>query len=98
MKVKILGSALANLEKGKQFYDGQELGPGDNFYEKLSPDIDTLAYYGGNHRKVFGFHHLLSKRFPHAISDAMDGPEIAVAYRVMSCRSDLKAHRRPFES
>jgi hypothetical protein len=37
---------------------------------------------------VFGFHRLLSKRFPYAIYYRIDGQRVAVVYRVLDCRRD----------
>ena len=42
--------------------------------------------YAGIHRKVFGFHRLLSKRFPYAIYYQLETGMGAVVYRVLDCR------------
>ena len=64
MKIIILPSAQSDLAAGFAFYDNQEEGLGIYFMESLFSDIDSLKLYGGIHRKVFGYHRLLSKRFP----------------------------------
>jgi len=86
MKIRILGSALRDLEDGRDFYERQAPGIGVYFQNCLFNDIDTLALYGGIHRIVFGFHRLLSKRFPYAIYYRIDGQDLAVVYRVLDCR------------
>ena len=67
MRIKILSSALEDLYGGRLFYQKQGEGLGDYFFDALFSDIDSLVLYGGIHQKVFGFHRLLSKRFPYAI-------------------------------
>ena len=46
------------------FTNGKAQACGEYFLDSLFSDIDSLALYVGIHRKVFGFHRLLSKRFP----------------------------------
>ena len=94
MKVRILASAIQDLRDGKEFYDRQELGIGDYFQDCLFSDIDSLVLYGGIHRKVFGYHRLLSKRFPYAIYYRVDPGKVIVVYRVLDCRRDPKRIRR----
>jgi len=94
MKLRILTSAIEDLETGKKFYDRQSPGLGDYFQDCLFSDIDSLVLYGGIHRTVFGFHRVLSKRFPYAIYYRVDGGEVAVVYRVLDCRRDPERIRR----
>ena len=61
MRIRILASAIQDLQAAKDFYDRQEPGIRDYFQDCLFSDIDSLILYGGIHRKVFGFHRLLSK-------------------------------------
>ena len=63
MTIKILSSAVEDLHAGRQFYERQEKGVGDYFFDALFSDIDSLVLYAGVHQKVYGFHRLLSKRF-----------------------------------
>jgi plasmid stabilization system protein ParE len=88
MKIRILGSALQDLEEGRAFYERQAPGVGDYFQDCLFGDIDSLGRYGGIHRTVLGFHRLLSKRFPYAIYYRVDDQGQAVVYRVLDCRRD----------
>jgi len=88
MKVRILTSALNDLAAGREFYDKQSEGVGSYFFDSLFSDIDSIAVYGGIHRKVFGFHRLLAKRFPWAIYYRIDSEGSAVVFRVLDCRQD----------
>ena len=63
-------------------------GLGGYFLDALFSDIDSLALHAGVHRKVFGFHRLLSRRFPWAIYYRFDAEGAAVVYRVLDCRQD----------
>jgi hypothetical protein len=67
MRIVNLSSALDDLARGFAFYEEQEPGVGHYFLESIFSDIDSLCLYAGIHRKVFGFHRLLSRRFPYAI-------------------------------
>jgi len=64
MRIKILASAVADLQAGRLFYEPQGDGLGEYFFNSLFSDIDSLVLYAGIHPKVFGFHRLLAKRFP----------------------------------
>jgi hypothetical protein len=56
MKVRILRSAFEDLATGLRFYDRQEKGVGDYFYDSLFAEIDSLVLYAGIHPVRFGFH------------------------------------------
>jgi plasmid stabilization system protein ParE len=88
MRIRILPSAIGDLEAGKEFYERQAPGLGDYFQDCLFSDIDSLLLYAGIHRVVFGFHRLLSKRFPYAIYYRLAGVDMAVVCRVLDCRRD----------
>ena len=49
MKIKILDSALEDLQTGRQFYENQVEGVGEYFFDALFADIDSLALYAGIH-------------------------------------------------
>ena len=95
MKIRILTSTRKDLADGRDFYDRQAEGVGDNFLDSLFSDIDSLALHAGIHRKVFefhfGFHRMLSSRFPWAIYYRPDEDGVVVVvvvYRVLDCRQD----------
>jgi len=47
VKIKILPSALADLDRGRIFYARQSKGIGDYFLDSLFSDIDSLELYAG---------------------------------------------------
>jgi plasmid stabilization system protein ParE len=85
MRIKILGIAEDDLEEGHRFYEPQADGLGAYFLDTLYPDIDSLAYFGGMHRVVLGYHRLLSKRFPFTVYYRVAGDEVIV-FAVLDCR------------
>ena len=93
MKIAVLPSALADLADGFQFYENQVAGLGDYFLESLFSDIDSLILYAGIHRKVFGSHRMLSKRFPYAIYYVTDAGTVYIK-AVLDCRCAPKFHRQ----
>jgi len=97
VQIRILTSAFSDLQSGREFYDAQEAGVGDYFYDSLFSDIDSLVLYGGIHRIVFGYHRMLSKRFPYAIYYRMDGSDEGVVFRVLDCRRDPRRIRVELE-
>lgn len=98
MKVRILSSALKDLSAGRRFYQKQGEGLGDYFFDSLFSDIDSLALYGGIHRQVFGFHRMLSHRFPFAVYYKIEQEGFAVVYRVLDCRQDPAKTARNLKS
>lgn len=85
MTVSISTDALADLERGAQFYEHKESGLGSYFLDSLYSDIDSLQLYGGVHRIVFGKHRFCAKRFPFAIFYVVGNGVIEVR-AVMDCR------------
>ncbi len=65
--IKILSEAEADLENGKLFYEKQEQGIGEYFWDSLISDIESLIIYAGVHIKEHGYYRMLSKRFPYSI-------------------------------
>ena len=97
MKLKILSSALDDLRAGWEFYERQQAGLGDYFQDSLFSDIDSLLPFLGVHSKAFGYHRLLSKRFPYAIYYKVDGAELAVVWRVLDLRQNPSSIRSKLE-
>ena len=85
MKIRVLLSALDDLDRGRQFYARQGESIGDYFLDPLFSDIDSLELYAGIHRKAFDFYRLLSKRFPYAVYYRVEG-DVCVVFRVLDCR------------
>jgi plasmid stabilization system protein ParE len=88
-QIIILPSALKDLEHGYSFYEFQERGLGDYFQESLFSDIESLRLYAGIHRQVFGYHALLSKRFPYKIYYLKESDTVKIQ-AVLDCRRDPK--------
>ncbi len=97
MNLRILSSAFNDLAGGRDFYERQGKGLGGYFLDSLFSDIDSLALYAGIHRKAYGFHRLLSKRFPHGIYYLFDGKEVIV-YRVLDLRQNPRKIRAALKS
>jgi ParE toxin of type II toxin-antitoxin system, parDE len=89
MKIVILPSAMNDLAEGFLFYENQQEDLGDYFLDSIFSDVDSLKIYGGIQRKVFGFHRLLAKRFPHGIYYEIERNEIRIR-AVLDCRRDPK--------
>lgn len=85
MRVRILSAAEEDLEKGYRFYESQSPGLGSYFLDSLYSDIDSLTYFGGIHQLVFGYHRLLSKRFPFAVYYRLIEKAVVV-FAVLDCR------------
>ena len=87
MNIRILDEAEQDLVDGFRFYDlqGEELG--DYFLDSLFADIDSLHLYAGVHSVHFGYHRLLSTRFPFAVYYKVEGEAVNV-WAVLDCRQD----------
>ena len=94
MRVRILTSAFEDLAAGRAFYEDQGEGLGDYFYDSVFADIDSLALYGGIHRKELSYHRMLAHRFPYAVYYKMEPDQTAVVYRVLDCRQNPRKTRR----
>ncbi len=93
MKIRILPSAMKDLERGRDFYQDQGHGLGQYFMDSLFSDIDSLALFGGIHSKLWGYHRLLSKRFPYAVYYPVNDPVVEV-WRVLDCRQHPRKIKR----
>lgn len=93
MRIKVLSSAVEDLHLGRVFYEDQGEGLGEYFFDSIFSDIDSLLLYAGIHPKVFGYHRLLSKRFPYAVYYTIEN-DLAVVWRVLDLRRDPDRIRR----
>jgi hypothetical protein len=73
MTVVILEEAAEDLESGAQFYQSCATGVGDYFLDSILSDLDSLVLFAGVHPIYFGFHRMLSKRFPFGIYYEVEG-------------------------
>lgn len=87
MNLRIPETAIRDLESGHSFYDRQEKGVGDYLKDCLISGIESLILYAGTHRKVFGYHRMLPRRFPYAVYYRMEGQNLVI-HRVLDCRRD----------
>jgi plasmid stabilization system protein ParE len=85
MKIQILDEAEQDLVDGFRFYEAQDEGLGDYFLNSIFSDIDSLQLYAGIHARHFGYHRLLSKRFPFAIYYRV-ARKIVRIHAVLDCR------------
>lgn len=67
MQIEIVDAAEQDIEDSYVFYERQSHGLGSYFLDSIYSDIDSLIYFGGIHLKTYGYHRLLSKRFPFSI-------------------------------
>ena len=75
------------MNESRSFYDLQETGIGDYFWDCLITDIESLIIYAGIHRKKLGFYQMFAKRFPYAIYyEIVD--EIAYVAAILPIRKD----------
>lgn len=92
MTVRILRSALDDLIEARRFYDLQQEGVGEYFFQCVFDDVDALARYAGVHAIHFGFHRFLLNRFPHAVYYRLRDDEVVI-YRILDCRRARESHR-----
>ncbi len=85
MKTRISEAAQQDLVEGHRFYERQSAGLGDYFLDSVLADLESLQLYAGIHVLHFGYHRLLTKRFPFAIYYRIEGDLIRV-YAVLDCR------------
>lgn len=93
MKIKLLSSAMEDLYEGRLFYEKQGEGLGEYFFDSLFSDIDSLTLYGGIHPQFFGYHRMLSKRFPYAIYYRVEEESLVVVWRVLDLRRNPRKIR-----
>ncbi len=87
MRIRITNAAEEDIEKGYYFYERKSPDLGIYFLDSIYSDIDSLLVFAGIHRHVFGYHRLLSKRFPFAIYYELDG-DVVLVKAVLDCRRD----------
>jgi hypothetical protein len=97
LNIRILRAAETDLAQGARFYESQAPGLGTYFLDSLFSDIDALAYFGGIHPRHFGFHRLLSKRFPFAVYYRLL-EETVVVFAILDCRRNPSWIRRRLTS
>jgi len=97
MRLRILDSALEDLDRGRVFYERQVEGLGAYFLDSLFAEIDSLVLYAGIHRKVLGFHRLLARGFPYGVYYRVEEGGIVVVWRVLDLRRSPSAIRKALQ-
>ena len=97
MRIRILDSALEDLDQGRVFYERQGEGLGAYFLDSLFAEIDSLLLYAGIHRKVFGFHRLLAHRFPYGVYYRVESEGVITVWRVLDLRQSPAAIRKALQ-
>jgi len=87
MKMEISEAAEQDLVGGYWFYERQSAGLRDYFVDSILADIRSLQLYAGIHTLHFGYHRLLTRRFPFAVYYRIESDLIRV-YAVLDCRRD----------
>jgi plasmid stabilization system protein ParE len=86
VKIRVLRSAVHDLEDGYRFYERQAAGTGRYFLDSLYSDIDSLVVNAGIHPVYFSqYHRLLSRRFPFAVYYQV-ADQTATVHAVLDCR------------
>jgi hypothetical protein len=94
--IVVLEEAADDLVAGRNFYEKQEPGIGQYFWDSLISDIESLTIYGGAHQRYFGLFRLLSKRFPYAVYYEV-AESIAYVIAVLPVRRDPVWVQQQFE-
>jgi plasmid stabilization system protein ParE len=94
VKLRILDSALEDLDRGRRFYERQAEGLGGYFLDSLFSEIDSLVLFGGIHGKVFGYHRVIARRFPYAVYYKVEDGQVVVVWRVVDLRQAPAGIRR----
>ena len=97
MRLRILDSALQDLDRGRVFYERQGEGLGVYFLDSLFAEIESLVLYSEIHRKVFGFHRLLARRFPYGVYYRVEEGGVVVVWRVLDLRRSRLAIRKALQ-
>jgi plasmid stabilization system protein ParE len=70
------------------------VGLGEYFLDSLFSEIDSLLLFGGIHRKVYGYHRLIAKRFPYAVYYRTEEDRMVVVWRVLDLRQSPLSIRK----
>jgi|GEM_PF-206158 len=97
MRIKILSSAVEDLYTARLFYEKQGAGLGEYFFDSLFSDIDSLVLYAGIHPRIYGYHRLLSKRFPYAVYYTLE-VDLVVVFRVLDLRRNPDRTRQALKN
>jgi hypothetical protein len=86
-RVVVLEEAAEDIERARDFYDQQEDGVGSYFTDSIIAEIEGLGLLHGLHATHFGFHRMLSDRFPFGIY-YRETSEATEVFAVLDLRRD----------
>jgi plasmid stabilization system protein ParE len=91
MNVEVLNEARLDIADGVAFYDRQNHGAGDYFYQRIFDDIEALRETAGIHEIHFGFYRKIATRHPFLIyyRIAESGVEVIAVLDGRSRPSDI---------
>jgi len=87
MRVFTLEDAVEDIERARLFYEDRQTGVGHYFVEAILADLEFLSRCSGVHRRHFGFHRMLSKRFPFGVYYEVER-NTAFIYAILDMRRD----------
>ena len=76
--VIVLDEVADDLNEGKAFYSIHGAWLGEYYWDSILSDIESLYLFAGVHQIIFGYHRLLSKRFPYGIYYDIDDKIVRV--------------------
>lgn len=94
VRVEILRNANEDLSDAFYFYEDQTPGSGSRFYRSIFKDIDALAWSGGIHPVVLGWHRALATKFPFSIYYQVEDEVVRVRAIIDCRRSPARIRRR----
>ncbi len=65
----VLEQVAFDLRQGKLFYDDNQEGIGDYFFNSIIADIESLRLYAVIHSRQFGLYRMLAKRIYYDVSE-----------------------------
>ncbi|NKB22917.1 MAG: type II toxin-antitoxin system RelE/ParE family toxin [Kiritimatiellae bacterium] len=93
-EVLVLKEVKEDIELGKTFYDSIEPGVGHYFASCILADLESLPFYSGVHKKIFGVYQALSKRFPFGIYYEIKNETIIVVAILNMRQNPESIHKR----
>jgi hypothetical protein len=86
-RVIVLEEAAEDIEAARDFYNDIELGVGDYFLRRIVEDIERLTSLSGIHGLHFGFHRMLSEKFPFGIY-YRETPDETLVFGILDLRRE----------
>jgi hypothetical protein len=72
-EVQVISEVYSDLKNAQRFYNRNEKGIGDYFYDSVIADMHTLKLYAGIHKKTaYDVYRMSARRFPYFIFYIID--------------------------